>query len=123
MVGSGTSTLFWFDRWAGSTPFAAHLLAIFSISVDPRISVEAALIDLGCLALRRPFGPEDLLAWHELIETVALHEPDLDHLMNRILWHLEPSGNFSMKSLYRPLLGNVAWETKKFLHTRKTYPW
>ena len=56
-VGSGALTLFWFDRWAGDAPFAARFPGLFSISVDPVISVERALIDLGRLAFRRPFGP------------------------------------------------------------------
>ncbi|KAE8768763.1 putative TdLSC37 protein [Hordeum vulgare] len=32
-VGSGTSTLFWFDCWASSLPFAARFLGLFSIAV------------------------------------------------------------------------------------------
>uniref|UniRef100_A0A453HY99 Reverse transcriptase zinc-binding domain-containing protein n=1 Tax=Aegilops tauschii subsp. strangulata TaxID=200361 RepID=A0A453HY99_AEGTS len=44
-VGSGTTTLFWFDRWAGDTPFTARFPDLFSIAVDPLISVERALID------------------------------------------------------------------------------
>uniref|UniRef100_A0A452XT81 Reverse transcriptase zinc-binding domain-containing protein n=1 Tax=Aegilops tauschii subsp. strangulata TaxID=200361 RepID=A0A452XT81_AEGTS len=39
VVGSGTATLFWFDRWAGDSPFAARFPDMFSIAVDPRISV------------------------------------------------------------------------------------
>src|SRR4051812_7976790 len=44
-MGSGAATLFWFDRWAGDTPFAARFPDLFSIAVDPSISVERALID------------------------------------------------------------------------------
>ena len=40
-VGAGTSTLFWFDQWAGDTPFASRFPGLFSISVDPVISCNA----------------------------------------------------------------------------------
>ena len=34
-IGSGTATLFWFDRWTGDTPLAARFPDLFSISVAP----------------------------------------------------------------------------------------
>lgn len=103
-VGTGSATLFWFDRWAGDLPFAARFPDLFSIAVEPRISVESALIDLGRLAFRRPFGPPEVAAWQELLDSVALHEPDLSqHHDDCLSWHLEPSGCFSTKSLYRAI--------------------
>ncbi|KAE8804952.1 ABC transporter G family member 37 [Hordeum vulgare] len=99
-VGSGASTMFWFDRWAGESAFAARFPALFSIADVPRISVEEALMDLGRLAFRRPFGPMDTLTWQDLLESIALHAPDLDRPDDRISWRLEPLGCFSMKSLY-----------------------
>lgn len=102
-VGSGTATLFWFDRWAGGSSFAARFPDIFSIAVDPQISVERALIDLGRLAFCRTFGPSDSAAWHELLECVALHEPVVDAGLDLTQWRLEPSGQFSTKSLYQAI--------------------
>ncbi|KAE8784279.1 ABC transporter G family member 37 [Hordeum vulgare] len=83
--------------WGG--PFRCPFPDMFAITVDPRISLEATLIDLGRLALRQPFGPPDIIAWHELLEAVTIHESDLDQIVDRISWHLEPSGKFSTKSL------------------------
>ncbi|KAI4978322.1 hypothetical protein ZWY2020_014876 [Hordeum vulgare] len=102
-VGSGASTMFWFDRWAGESAFAARFPALFSIADVPRISVEEALMDLGRLAFRRPFGPMDTLTWQDLLESIALHAPDLDRPDDRISWRLEPLGCFSMKSLYQAI--------------------
>ena len=99
-MGSGLSTLFWFDRWAGDSPFAARFPVLFSISVDPMISVDRALLDLGRLAFRRPFGPAESTAWRELLDCVALHEPLVDGGPDLVRWRLEPSGQFSIKSLY-----------------------
>lgn len=112
-VGSRTATLFWFDRWAGDSPFGARFPDLFYIAVEPRISVETALIDLGRFVFRRPFGPPEIAAWHELLEAVAHHEPDLAHPHDRLSWRLEPSGRFSTKSLYQaiaPSPGPAAFE-------------
>ena len=71
-VGSGASTLFWFNRWVGDRPLAARFPDLFFIVVDPWVSVKVALIDLGCLAFRWPFGPPEVAAWDELLECIAL---------------------------------------------------
>uniref|UniRef100_A0A453ND11 Reverse transcriptase zinc-binding domain-containing protein n=1 Tax=Aegilops tauschii subsp. strangulata TaxID=200361 RepID=A0A453ND11_AEGTS len=34
-VGTGSGTLFWLDRWAGTRPFAERFYALFSICVRP----------------------------------------------------------------------------------------
>uniref|UniRef100_A0A453S4D7 Uncharacterized protein n=1 Tax=Aegilops tauschii subsp. strangulata TaxID=200361 RepID=A0A453S4D7_AEGTS len=39
-----SATLFWFDRWAGDSPFTARFPDLFSIAVDPRISVVVPLL-------------------------------------------------------------------------------
>jgi hypothetical protein len=62
-----------------------------------------ALIDLGHLALRRPFGPAENEAWQDLLDCIALHEPDLEIGEDRTSWRLEPSGQFSSKSLYQAI--------------------
>ena len=107
-VGSGSATLFWFDRWAGDSPFAARFPDLFSIAVDPTISVERALIDLGRLTFRRPFGPSESAAWRELLDCIALHEPAVDSGPDQVRWRLEPSGQFSTKSLYQAIAPSIA---------------
>ena len=92
--------LFWFDRWAGDAPFAARFPGLFAIAVEPRISVAVALINLGQFAFRRPFGPADTADWHDLLDCIALHETNLDMGDDRTRWCLEPSVQFSTKSLY-----------------------
>ena len=100
--------LFWFDRWAGDSPFAARFPDLFSIAVAPLISVERALIDLGRLAFRRPFGPPEAAVWLELLDCVALHEPAVDAGPDKIRWRLEPLGQFSTKSLYSAIAPSSA---------------
>ena len=78
-----------------------------------------ALIELGQLAFRRPFGPAEIEDWQELLDCIALHEPELSTDDDRARWRLEPSGQFSTKSLYlaiAPSLGHEAlssiWEIR-----------
>ena len=84
--------LFWFDRWAGDAPFAARFPDLFFIAIVPLISVERALIELGRLAIQRPFGPPETAAWQELLDCVALHETVVDAGLDEVRWRLEPSG-------------------------------
>ena len=100
--------MFWFDHWAGDSPFAARFPDLFSIAVDPTISVERALIDLGRLTFRRPFGPSESAAWRELLDCIALHEPAVDSGPDQVRWRLEPSGQFSTKSLYQAIAPSIA---------------
>uniref|UniRef100_A0A453KCF3 Reverse transcriptase zinc-binding domain-containing protein n=1 Tax=Aegilops tauschii subsp. strangulata TaxID=200361 RepID=A0A453KCF3_AEGTS len=46
---------------------------------------------------------QEVAAWHDLLDAVALHEPDLSQPHDRLSWCLEPSGCFSTKSLYRAI--------------------
>ncbi|KAE8774780.1 putative TdLSC37 protein [Hordeum vulgare] len=94
-VCSGAATLYWFGRWAGDLPFTTLFPGMFSIAVEPRISIKVAFIDLWRLAFRRPFGPSNLAAWPELLNCIALHELDVDPAADHISSRLEPSGVFS----------------------------
>uniref|UniRef100_A0A453EGT6 Reverse transcriptase zinc-binding domain-containing protein n=1 Tax=Aegilops tauschii subsp. strangulata TaxID=200361 RepID=A0A453EGT6_AEGTS len=109
-VGSGSLTLFWFDRWLGDPPLAARFPGLFAIAVDPRISIETALIDLGRLAFRRPFGPLEVDEWDSLLQDIALLPTDVEGAPDSISWRLEPSGRFSTKSLYATIAPSLAPE-------------
>ncbi|KAE8770760.1 Signal recognition particle 54 kDa protein, chloroplastic [Hordeum vulgare] len=68
-------------------------------------SIEIALLDLGRLAFRRPFGLPQLVAWDEMLQCIALHSPDVDIAPSLCL---EPSGHFSTRSLYRAIAPSSA---------------
>ena len=106
-------------------PLAALFPDLFSIAAARQISIATALIDLGQLAFWRPFGPAENADWQELLDCIALHEPDLSTDDDRARWRLEPSGQFSTKSLYlaiAPSLGHEAlssiWEIRLPLKIR-----
>ncbi|XP_073366141.1 uncharacterized protein [Aegilops tauschii subsp. strangulata] len=102
--------MFWFDRWLGDSPLAAQFPDLFAIAVDPRVSVETTLIDLGRLAFRRPFGPLEVAAWGSLLQDIALLSMDVEGTPDSISWRLEPSGRFSTKSLYAAIAPSLAPE-------------
>ena len=110
-IGPGSATLFWYDRWAGDAPSVARFPDLFSIAVEPRVSVEVALSDLGRLTFRRPFGPPNVAAWEDMLECITLHPPDVDSASDCISWRLEPSGRFSTKSLYQAIAPSTAPDT------------
>ena len=65
---------------------------------------------LGQLAFHRPFGLAEVADWHELLDCIALHEPDLEIGDDRTRWCLEPSGKFSTKSLYQAIAPSMGHE-------------
>ncbi|KAE8815719.1 putative TdLSC37 protein [Hordeum vulgare] len=107
-IGSGSDTLFWYDRWVGDSPFVVRFPDLFSITVEPRTSVEVALLDLGRLAFRCPFDPPEIAPWDEMLECIAFHSPNVDIATDRMSWHLEPSGRFSSRSLYQAIAPSTA---------------
>ncbi|KAE8813209.1 ABC transporter G family member 37 [Hordeum vulgare] len=106
-VGSGSSMLFWFDRWVGDSLLDARFPELFSIAVDPWVSVEAALTDLGRLAFRHSFGPPEVAAWDALLQSIALQLLDVDNMLDAMSWRLESSRQFSTKSLYSAIAPSV----------------
>ncbi|KAE8804153.1 putative TdLSC37 protein [Hordeum vulgare] len=102
--------LFWYNRWAGELPFAAQFPILFFIVVDPRTTVEVALMDLGHLAFRRPFGARELAAWDELLQCIALHSPDVDTAADRMCCCLELLGCFSARSYHGAIPSSSAPE-------------
>ena len=76
------------------------------MSRDPNISVASAFDDGGWhIHLRRALGHSDIPDWEDLHRQTAgfLLSVGPDELM----WTLEPSGKFSVRSLYRKLCQGV----------------
>jgi hypothetical protein len=87
----------------GDAPLATRFPRLFSICDNPTIFVAHIISDpLHSLGFRRSFGPDDHTAWEDLyseIESFPFSEnPD------KIAWKLDPSGMFSVSSLYRKII-------------------
>jgi hypothetical protein len=101
MVVDGRHTLFWLDLWNGSEPLRSRFPSLFVICEDPTISVSRACGVPVAIRFRRSLDPVLKAAWQELaalVETVPLGEG-----ADTVRWNLEPSGVFSVKSMYAKL--------------------
>jgi hypothetical protein len=98
-VVSGTSTRFWHDWWLGPRPFQDRFPALFAITADPEASVaQAAATGFWDIPLRRELGRlehRELMDIRRELQTVGLRAGQ-----DAIRWALEPSGEFSVRSLY-----------------------
>jgi hypothetical protein len=98
-VQNGRRTFFWLDWWLGTSPLRDRYPVLFSCCDSPFITVSGARDGLGWrLRFRRPFSLAEAVEWENLTReldfTQASEGDDL------ISWHLEPSAEFSTKSIY-----------------------
>ena len=91
-------------------PLAARFPELFAIAVDPRVSVETTLIDLGRLAFRFPFGPPEVAAWDAVLQDIVLLPMSVTDASDAFSWRLESSGRFSTRSLYAAIAPSPAPE-------------
>jgi hypothetical protein len=104
-------TRFWLDWWTGRGPFMARFPHLFSCCTDPLISVFGARPQEGNpevweLAFRRRFGLAEAVEWDNLCRDVAGWQPANEE--DKLSWSLEPSGDFTSKSVYLGLTQGAA---------------
>jgi hypothetical protein len=98
-VVSGTSTRFWHDWWLGPRPFRERFPGLFAITADPEASVaQAAAGGLWDIPLRRELGRLEHVELSDIRR--ELQSVDLRAGRDVMRWSLEPSGEFSVRSLY-----------------------
>jgi hypothetical protein len=100
-VVDGRHTLFWLDLWNGSEPLSDRFPSLFAICEDPTILVAQACGAPG--AIRFCYSLDSVLraAWHDLADLVEMVQ--LGEGTDTVRWNLEPSGVFSVKSMYAKL--------------------
>jgi hypothetical protein len=89
---------------------------LFQICADPEISIERAYEGDGWrIFFRRSFGQEETTLWQQLVQDLEDVVPSEGG--DKVLWKLEASGRFSVKSLYNSLvqgpvspLGSAIWK-------------
>jgi hypothetical protein len=118
LIGNGRRTFFWTDWWCQDRPIKEIFPDLFNICADPNISVAAALEsgDLN-IVFRRSRNPEGRRQWDEL---GRLTEPTvLSNSKDKVTWHLDSSGKFTVQSLYAKLSQGASvayykdvWEAK-----------
>jgi hypothetical protein len=118
VINDGRRTCFWTDWWIRDRPLKEIFPNLFNICENPTTSV-ATVLDSGCLNItfRRSLNPEGRRQWIELgtlTDSIALTTGK-----DKIIWHLDPSGKFSVQSMYAKLSQGASvafhkdvWEVK-----------
>ncbi|KAK1693140.1 hypothetical protein QYE76_009837 [Lolium multiflorum] len=127
-VRNGTRTSFWSDWWLGDAPLKVTFPHLFAIGDNPSISVSAACHHDGLnIRFRRSLDQQGMTQWRAL-QAYVVHV-QLDQGLDTIRWHLEPSGQYSVKSMYAKLSQGTTvahhkdmWETKVPLKV-KIFSW
>ena len=110
---------------ARGRPLCHKFPSLFNICVNPSLWVAMAIAE-GC-HFRRTLGPSGTLQWHELNTIITSTVLGADH--DEIVWTLDPSGRFSVKSMYAFLAQGATsphhrdlWEAKLPLKI-KVFAW
>jgi hypothetical protein len=116
--GSNSDVRFWTDHWTGEEALSVRYPRLFQICADPEISIERAYEGDGWrIFFRRSFGQEETTLWQQLVQDLEDVVPSEGG--DKVLWKLEASGRFSVKSLYNSLvqgpvspLGLAIWKDR-----------
>jgi hypothetical protein len=105
-VCNGPATRFWLDWWQGRGPLRDRFLGLFAIVADPEATVAEIFQDNTFrVTFRRELGFGERVEWDNLsrlVEGLTLSEP-----RDLISWSLEPSGSFSVRSLYKRMCQGI----------------
>jgi hypothetical protein len=115
--GNNSDILFWTDHWTEEEALSVRYPRLFQICADPEITVERAYEGDGWrIFFRRSFGQEESNLWLQMVQDLEEVVPGEGR--DKVLWKLEASGRFSVKSLYNTLikghaslLGPAIWRT------------
>jgi hypothetical protein len=100
-IRDGVRTQFWFDIWSGPRPLRDCFPNLFSICDNPLILVAGACnLDVG-IRFRRTFSQLASNEWRQL--QVILQSTTLGQGQDKISWGLDPSGEFTVNSMYNKL--------------------
>jgi mannosylglycoprotein endo-beta-mannosidase len=100
--GKNSKISFWKDLWIGEVPLCARFPTLFAKSSDIDLTMAQAYSEEGWRILfRRALDQGDLQAWSEL--SALVEDIELEDVPTTISWSLNPSGQFSTKSLYLSL--------------------
>uniref|UniRef100_A0ACD5TWE6 Uncharacterized protein n=1 Tax=Avena sativa TaxID=4498 RepID=A0ACD5TWE6_AVESA len=123
-VCDGKRTRFWLDWWHGEQPLKDRYPSLFAICDDPEIlAAQVCLIDVINLRFRRALDQAGVISWLDLVQN--LEDVTLGQIKDTVSWHLDPSGCYSVKSMYQFLSRGISvahfkeiWKAKAPLKIR-----
>jgi hypothetical protein len=100
-VNDGRRTQFWYDNWHPEGVLRDRFPLIFSICENTRVSVAQACTGQDPLRLRRTLDANGRAEWDQLIDLIEATQ--ISTGPDKISWSLEPSGEYSVSSMYLAL--------------------
>jgi hypothetical protein len=100
-IQDGNRMQFWMDKWTGEMALKDRFLELFNISTSQMISAMAGVQGWGTLTFRRSLDQQGIADWHLL--RAIIEQTNLVPGQDRVSWSLEPTGCFSVRSMYLKL--------------------
>ena len=106
-LSDGSQVRFWEDSWIRPRPLKSRFPVLYNIvrRKDAYVRMVLSMTPLN-VAFRRSLVDVNLQAWHDVVAMVA--DVQLTNQRDRFMWGLHQNGLFSVKSMYRALLGAEA---------------
>jgi hypothetical protein len=113
-LGNESQVRFWEDSWIRSRPLKSFFPTVYNIVRRKNASVRSVMSTIPLnVAFRRSLIGVNLQAWHSVVAMVA--NIQLTNQRDRFMWGLHQNGLFSVKSMYRALLGTQALSYNTFI--------
>jgi len=113
-IHNGSQTKFWEDKWLGNFALKEQYLSLYNIIRKKHISVANAFASTPFnISFRRSLVGEKLLKWNELVAKIAFVQ--LDDQQDSIKWSLTRQGSFTVQSMYKHLINQIAMPLNKLL--------
>jgi hypothetical protein len=113
-LGDGSQVWFWEDSWIRSRPLKSLFPVLYNIVRKKSVSVRSVLSTIPLnVAFRRSLTGVNLQAWHNGVAMVA--NIQLTNQRDHFMWGLHQNGLFSVKSMYKALLGIQAIPYNTFI--------
>ncbi|WVZ51657.1 hypothetical protein U9M48_002779 [Paspalum notatum var. saurae] len=113
-VHSGTQCRFWEDRWLGKFALKDQFLSLYNIARKKHILVANVVSATPLnISFRRALVGDNLLKWNDLVAKVAFVQ--LDNYNDSIHWTLSKHGFFSVQSMYKFFVNQMALPLNKSL--------
>ncbi|WVZ69697.1 hypothetical protein U9M48_018444 [Paspalum notatum var. saurae] len=111
---NGTQCRFWEDKWFENVSLKDQFSSLYNITRKKHISVATvfSVIPIN-VSYRRALVGHNLIKWNELVAKIAFVQLDNQH--DSVNWILSKQGTFSVQTIYRYLVNQIAVPLNKSL--------
>jgi len=120
-IKAGVQTRFWLDCWLGECPLKVSFYKLFQIASDQNLEVSKACVQGQWeISFRRQLDDSQRQEWAELLE--ILNEVQLTEGVDKMVWALEKSGQYTTRSLYKSLTNGGMADARAMLIWKSPIP-